>query len=454
MASSLFPQFGNVFAPSTAGRNELVSFNAGKMTVKPTANGKFLITPQLEKGKVCLSRGDDQLLHFQWVDRQTGASPEDFIIFPDDAHFAKVDTGRPDDRVYILQYKNSSRRFFFWMQNKDASRDEELVKKVNDCMNNAQAASSSDGSRGSGNNVQLDHNAIMQMLGAMGAGDQGRGGAGDQGRGGAGGSGQAVQMSELQNILQNMGLPAGAQSAASSPATSAVSSSQASQNGGGSSAAATTASTQHEHDVSGMEVDEMDEDELLRLAIEESMRDGGSTNPNAAASSTTRSASSAPVSTPAATVPAPSAPAPAPASTTPAAGTLTTADLQRAMASFQQLAQPKPVSLTKLLGADNMSTILDDPTCVEALLQHLPEGSQTPAELRATLRSPQLRQSIGSLVNALQTGNFTAVMANFGLDPSAGAAKLAFGDGVGALLAAIQAWADQQDTSMEGDQTK
>eukprot|EP00644_Phytophthora_capsici_P007509 jgi/Phyca11/566535/estExt2_Genewise1.C_PHYCAscaffold_210394 len=95
------------------------------MTAKPSANGKFLVTPQLEKGKVCLSRGDDQLLHFQWVDRQTGASPEDFIIFPDDAHFAKVDTGRPDDRVYILQYKNSSRRFFFWMQNKDASRDEE-----------------------------------------------------------------------------------------------------------------------------------------------------------------------------------------------------------------------------------------------------------------------------------------------------------------------------------------
>lgn len=269
MTSSFFPQFGNVFASNSAGRNELVSFNAGKMTVKSTANGKFLVTPLLEKGKICLSRGDDQLLHFQWVDRQTGASPEDFIIFPDDAQFAKVETGRPDDRVYILQYKNSSRRFFFWMQNKDAARDQELVKKVNDCMNNAQAAASSDGGRGSGNNVQLDHNAIMQMLGAMGAGE---------GRAGAVGSGQAVQMSELQNILQNMGLPAGAQSAASSPATSAVSSSQASRNGGGSSAAATTAPTQREHDVASMEVDEMDEDELLRLAIEESMRDGGSTN--------------------------------------------------------------------------------------------------------------------------------------------------------------------------------
>ncbi|CAH0492035.1 unnamed protein product [Peronospora farinosa] len=476
-SSSLFPQFGNVFgAPSSAGRNELVSFNAGKMTVKPTTNGKFLVIPQLEKGKICLLRGDDQLLHFQWMDRQTGASPEDFIIFPDDAHFAKVDTGRPKDRVYILQYKNSSRRFFFWMQNKDASRDEELVKKVNDAMNNAQAASSSDGGRNSGNNVQLDHNAIMQMLGAMGAGDQGRGGAG--------GTGQAVQMSELQNILQNMGLPAGTQSVASSPATSAVSSSQASQNGGGSSAAATTASTQHEHDVSGMEVDEMDEDELLRLAIEESMRDGGSTNPSAPGGGATegnsdldssnrpagrggRNGSDAVASSaiPAATATAPvplttstaSVAATSASSSAPAAGgSLTTADLQRAMASFQQLAQPKPVSLIKLLTADNVGSILDDPACVEALLPHLPEGSQTLAELRATMHSPQLRQSIGSLEKALQTGNSNAVMASFGLDPAAGAAKLAFGDGVGALLAAIQAWADQQDTTMSipNDQSK
>ncbi|KAI9920503.1 hypothetical protein PsorP6_016091 [Peronosclerospora sorghi] len=58
------------------------------------------------------------------------------------------------------------------MQNKDASRDEELVKKENDSMNNAQAVSTSNGGRDAGNNVQLDHNAIMKMLGAIGAGDQ------------------------------------------------------------------------------------------------------------------------------------------------------------------------------------------------------------------------------------------------------------------------------------------
>lgn len=109
---------------------------------------------------------------------------------------------------------------------------------------------------------------------------------GDQGRGGAGGQ-NSVQMAELQNILQNMGLPAN-QSAVSSPATSAVSSSQASQSGGGSSVAATTASTTHDHDMGGDDAidededdeddDEMTEEEMLRLAIEESMRDANAGN--------------------------------------------------------------------------------------------------------------------------------------------------------------------------------
>lgn len=255
---SLFPtQYGNVFGGnSNGGRNDLVSFNAGKMTVKPTTNGKFLVTPDLKKGKISLTRGDDQLLHFQWIDRQASASPEDFIIFPDDATFSRAHTGRDHDRVFLLQYKNSSRRFFFWMQHKDSSRDEELAKKVNDYMNNVTPSGGSESGRGGAGATQLDHNAIMQMLGAMGAGEQGHGGADGA---------TNVQVSDLQNILQNMGLPAGQTSGL------APSSAQTSQSGGASSAAATTASAQ-DHDV-GMEVDDMTEEELLRLAIEESMRD-------------------------------------------------------------------------------------------------------------------------------------------------------------------------------------
>jgi hypothetical protein len=51
------------------------------MTATSLPTGKFLIKPDLKKGKVCLSRGDDQLLHFQWTDRTTGATPDVSFVF-------------------------------------------------------------------------------------------------------------------------------------------------------------------------------------------------------------------------------------------------------------------------------------------------------------------------------------------------------------------------------------
>ncbi|CCI10301.1 unnamed protein product [Albugo candida] len=267
---SLFSQFGDVFGGAAAsGKREIVSFNAGKMHTKPTNNGKVLVTPDMKKGKICLYKGEDQLVHFQWLDRQTGVSQEDVIIFPEEATFSRVNTGREHDRVYLLQYKNSSRRFFYWMQNKDALRDSEVTKRLNDAMNNSVSGQGNNEGGRSGN-MQLDQTAIMQMLGAMASGENSRGTPANRSTSRNTGN-SSVQMSELQNILQQMGLPA--QSATSSPATSAVSaSSHGSQSGAASSVAATTASTQ-DHDVANMEVDEMSEEELLRMAIEESMRE-------------------------------------------------------------------------------------------------------------------------------------------------------------------------------------
>ncbi|GLE11676.1 hypothetical protein PINS_up024235 [Pythium insidiosum] len=271
-------------------------------------------------------------------------------------------------------------------------------------------------------------------------------------------------MADLQNILQNMGLPAS--HAASSPATSAASSSQASQSGAASSTAATTASTHADHDMGAMDMDDMTEEELLRLAIEESMRDA---NPNtdapgsraaqapaAVVSPQVPSATPAPVPAQAPTAAAVAAPVIPSSSAQPSApaGAITTADFQRAMASLQAMMgqqQPKGVSLTKLLSAENVAPLLQDEAAVNALLPHLPEGVQNAFELQQTLRSPQFRQSIGSLVSALQTGNYHAVITNFGLDPAAGAAKLTYGDSVGAFLDAIQQWADRQDAAMGDD---
>lgn len=75
----------------------------------------------------------------------------------------------------------------------------------------------------------------------------------------------------------------------------------------------------------------------------------------------------------------------------------------------------------------------------QALLQHLPDSLQNPAELLSTLRSPQLQQALSALTGALQTDNLNAVFANFGLDPAAGAEALQRGNGVQAMLDAIQA---------------
>ena len=89
----------------------LVEFRAGKMNM----TSEKLVTPDKRKGTVMIHQTDDQLMHFMWKDRGTGTVEDDLIIFPDDVEFKRVaqcTTGR----VFILKFKSSSRRMFFWMQ--------------------------------------------------------------------------------------------------------------------------------------------------------------------------------------------------------------------------------------------------------------------------------------------------------------------------------------------------
>ncbi|RHZ19037.1 hypothetical protein DYB26_002134 [Aphanomyces astaci] len=264
---------------------------------KEPGSTKLIVTPDIQKGKIALVRGDDQLLHFQWKNRTTGANVDDYILFPQDATFEKVDTSRPQDRVYVLQYKGSARRFFYWLQ--DSSKDAEQAKKVNDLINATTPPTASGtsarapGGNGANPGGQLDHNAIMQMLGALGGGQEAAGGNGAP---------NSVQMAELQQILQHMGMPQGSNPNAASPVSSPV---------------------PHDHD-SGHEDDdddgqddvnmeELSEEELLRLAIEESMRDVQDTEDDG-------------VAPPSSSVPTPSS----------GGAGIQLADLQRAMALAQQ----------------------------------------------------------------------------------------------------------------------
>merc|ERR1719273_638773 len=124
-----------------------------------------------------VEQGDDQLMHFKWKDRTTSTIEDDLIIFPDDVEFKKVSqctTGR----VFILKFKSTTRKLFFWMQEPKDDKDEEFCKKVNDFLNNPPAPGSNN-SRG----------------GSMG---------GSSGGGGGGLDLSNLADSELQSLLNNM----------------------------------------------------------------------------------------------------------------------------------------------------------------------------------------------------------------------------------------------------------
>ncbi|KAK8733642.1 hypothetical protein OTU49_006403 [Cherax quadricarinatus] len=114
----------------------LVEFRAGKMYMKGQ-----MVHPDKRKGLVYLYQADDSLMHFCWKDRGTGTVEEDLIIFPDDCEYKRVaqcTTGR----VYVLKFKSSSRRLFFWMQEPKTDKDDEQSRKVNELLNNPPAPGS------------------------------------------------------------------------------------------------------------------------------------------------------------------------------------------------------------------------------------------------------------------------------------------------------------------------
>uniref|UniRef100_A0A023GJL5 Proteasomal ubiquitin receptor ADRM1 homolog n=1 Tax=Amblyomma triste TaxID=251400 RepID=A0A023GJL5_AMBTT len=162
----------------------LVEFRAGRMTRKGN-----MVHPDKRKGTVYVHQSEDSLMHFCWKDRTTGAVEDDLIIFPDDAEFKKV-TQCTTGRVYVLKFKSSSRRCFYWMQEPKEDKDDELVRKVNEYLNNPPVPGSgrggtSGGAGGSGSHLHselgnigddelqnllnnMSQNQLVQLLGGIG----------------------------------------------------------------------------------------------------------------------------------------------------------------------------------------------------------------------------------------------------------------------------------------------
>ncbi|KAL0581000.1 hypothetical protein V5O48_000994 [Marasmius crinis-equi] len=104
----------------------ILAFKAGKAVRRGNTN---FVDPTPAKGAVILSKGEDELLHFIWKNRETNVVEEDLILFPTDATFSKV--SQSSGRIYVLKFSSSDQRHFFWMQDASSARDEEFANNVN-----------------------------------------------------------------------------------------------------------------------------------------------------------------------------------------------------------------------------------------------------------------------------------------------------------------------------------
>ncbi|XP_019758008.1 proteasomal ubiquitin receptor ADRM1 homolog isoform X2 [Dendroctonus ponderosae] len=119
---------------STGGNKHLIEVKAGKMFMKGV-----MVHPEKRKGLIYIYQSEESLMHFCWQDRTTGTVEDDLIIFPDDCEYVKVPqctTGR----VYLLKFKSSNRRFFFWLQDSKTDKDEDNCKRINELLNNPSSA--------------------------------------------------------------------------------------------------------------------------------------------------------------------------------------------------------------------------------------------------------------------------------------------------------------------------
>jgi len=383
--------FGNT-ATLSSSRN-LVEFRAGKMNLRGTT-----VTADKRKGLLYIYQSDDSLMHFCWKDRTAGTVEDDLIIFPDDIEFKKLaqcTTGR----AFILKFKSSTRKFFFWMQEPKEDKDEEHCKKVNELLNNPPAPGSQAASGGAGGaggatglpglaslgdqldpNLQnllqnMDQNQLMQLLG-MG--------------GGAGGG-----ASGFEDALRSV--PRGASQRASSQASSA----------------ATTS------------------------AVQESTPSPASTTPAASTRPSTQTSSSGVTG----------------ARTTPQ---VQLSDLQSILSNMQVPAaaaaqQTESVDLATSFSTDALLPLMADKDVQERLKPFLPAVENLPSnetELRNTLTSPQFKQALSIFSAALSSGELATLMQQFKLSQAAVEAA-----GKGDVLAFVKALqeSEQQDDSTAPD---
>ena len=165
---SLFPQHNT----QSATEKPLLEFKAGKCAMVSQEDGSYMVSPDEKRGKIAVVKGEGYV-YFRWIDRSSNQMDVNcnWIVFQNSVVFKKINTGRAEDRVYLLKWKDENRRLLFWMQDKSGDKDEENCKQVNELFNNpaavtaAVAAASQDSAAAGGAAGGNGAEEWMRMLG-------------------------------------------------------------------------------------------------------------------------------------------------------------------------------------------------------------------------------------------------------------------------------------------------
>jgi len=321
-----------------------------------------MVHPDTPKGMVYLYQSDDQLIHFCWKDRTTGNVEDDLIIFPDDCEFKRVEQCKTG-RVYLLRFKSSNRKLFFWMQEPKTDKDDEWCRRINEVMNNPPSSNSlSSGGRGSDNGDlqymlnNMSQQQLMQLFGGVGQ----MGGLssllGSMNRGSSSTRNNLSSPSSRTTPSSS----AGSTSVAATPTTTAVTVTTPKAPKKSSSGGSTSSQSGNGGDNSRVLLSEL---QNYLAGINAGSSSGGRRN----------------------------------------------------------------VDLSTAINSESLATILQDSANVDALVAHLPEiegDEDKKQQLKDTLSSPQFQQALSTFSNALQSGQLGPVVSHFKLSSEVVAAAI------------------------------
>lgn len=106
----------------------LIEFKAGRMK-----NADKVVVPDERKGLIFIRQDESQNLHFCWKDRRVRGTELDVVVQPGSVEFHRIESCKTG-RIYVLKFRHTSRRMFFWMQDPHHELDDAICARVNELL--------------------------------------------------------------------------------------------------------------------------------------------------------------------------------------------------------------------------------------------------------------------------------------------------------------------------------